>query len=204
MNKCYLILLLFVGGCIPNPMTYAPPRFTKESKNGAIAGSISLIKNKKYFDSYTIFFKKAASDHKTEHSIHIAPIHSVSNKVKADYFIGNALVFQFLVMLLPGEYEFTQIKFFHKKTLVFETLRSKGHFSLPFTVTPAEISYVGDIIIDYEQYERSSHLVTWKDNSARELSVFQERIPAIDWTTFKNRTITKGYFSYPDLIEFEE
>lgn len=198
----YLVLLL--SGCTPLPITFAPPKFNAQSKNGAIAGTVSIAMSDTYFDSYTIFFKKAASDNKTQYSITVDPYNKISMKLKADYFVGNKLVYQFLTMLVPGEYEFTQIRFYKNKAIVQETLTSKGTFLLPFTVTAAEISYVGDIIIDFEQCKRSEQLLTWKDNCQRELAEFRERLPELDWSTFKNRTITRGYFSYPNLIEFEK
>ena len=200
----YLIIALgtlFLYSCASNPIKSAPTSFTKESKTGAISGTISIIEGKPRFNSYDFYYRQI--NQKEQHRITIKPDQGGFKMVlKPDYTVGDTLVFQYLFEHPPGQYEFFNYSLFNNLGYSQSTKRERKGFSIPFSVKEGQITYLGDMVINTKEYKQTGTLVRWINNGDRELTKFKGKFSSIDWSRFQNETIKGGEIANEKLIEF--
>lgn len=198
----FLLISIFFG-CASNPIKLAPQTYSKSNKNGLIAGTISIIDGKPKFNSYDFYYRELGQ--KKQHRITIKPDQGGFTMVlKPDYSKGDTLVFQYIMEHPPGNYEFFNYSLFNNMGYIQSTKKERKGFSIPFTITSGEIAYLGDMVINTKEFKNSGTLVKWIDNSDRELKKFKAKFKKIDWSTFANKTITKGKIENEKLIEFQK
>ena len=200
----HLIILVSISmilGCASNPIKLAPQSFSKQSSNGVIAGTISIIDGKPKFNSYDFYYREIGQ--KKQHRITIKPDQGGFTMVlKPDYSVGDTLVFQYVIEHPPGEYEFFNYSLFNNMGYIQSTKREKKGFSIPFKVEKGQIAYLGDMVINTKEFKKTGTLVRWLDNSERELEKFEDKFNSIDWSTFSNNTIEDGNIENEELIKF--
>lgn len=202
-NLIIILSISTVLGCASNPIKLAPQTYSIDSKNGVIAGTISIIDGRPKFNSYDFYYRELRQ--KKQHRITIKPDQGGFTMVlKPDYSLGDTLVFQYIMEHPPGQYEFFNYSLFNNMGFIQTTKRERTGFSIPFQIQSGKIAYLGDMIINTKEFEKTGTLVKWLDNSERELVEFKKKFTNIDWSTFTNQTITEGEFENKELIKFQK
>ncbi len=181
------LLLVLVSGCVTSKtqITGDQPVSSFPASNGIIVGSFTS--NEKVY-SRGFYFRKIGTDQREFVQY---------NQIWSKNEFNNGLVYAF--SLPPGEYEFFDFRLFYSTGYSESSWSAQEEFSIPFTVTTGEVSYLGEIHTIQLVGENlfgidipAGGVFAISDQIERDLPKLKTKFPEFDWTMLQNRTLTEG------------
>lgn len=167
--------------------------FSSKNSNGLVIGTVTFVHSKKKspYDSYKFHLTYQSDDVKEVKS------NSAYFAVNVNQFNGRfngelneSKTFPFVLEQKPGTYNFDGLWFFWNGGMITNEYSNLTRFSLPFTVEPSKITYIGNIIVTVEN--ESNPRVEITDELESNISYFKEKYPKIDWDLVTNKCIKNG------------
>lgn len=167
MKKILLLTVfaLFLS-CATQPSQNIPQSFSAKSNEGMIIGSIAFENEKPIFNSYTFLYSGPGK----KNYISIHPEQTIKWKFKPDFFDNNKAVYLFSISGIPGNYEFTILKFFENGGFV--TYNLTAPINVSFEIEKGKVKYLGEIYVNYNQ-----QIIQLNDQKERDLPKINEMFP---------------------------
>ena len=194
--KKFFWLIFLIIGCAVTPELPKELIQTDLNQNlGFMIGSFSRDSDAEQFNAYSFFFRDVSKT--ISKRIFIMPDSVYKFKFKDDFSdekVGGAL---FGFVLPKGEYEFYNFDLFTNLGIIQNNYGAKHDFSIPFTITPGQINYVGEI-----KFSADSSLFVISNQKDRDLPLFKEKFPNLDWNELVIAVPIKGNV-IPQIVKFE-
>jgi hypothetical protein len=143
-------------------MTFKP----KETKNGLIFRSITFPKSKAKFNGYFLKLNYKSNDSKLskKNSTEIYFNPEQFFRMKHNGELDNGLTYLFAIERPEGDYEFCGIRLFENNGIqILNREYNLEGFSIPFSVKKGEISYVGNVNFNENDFENEK-AVSYNNN----------------------------------------